>query len=68
MLLFEIVLGSPPEQIVCALPIDPADGAEQDEQVKFDVVTCTFLLLVFTLRYNVAAVVDDCCCAPDPHA
>jgi hypothetical protein len=32
VLLFEIVLGSPPEQIVCALPIDPADGAEHDEQ------------------------------------
>jgi len=31
VLLFEIVLGSPPEHIVCALPIEPADGAEQEE-------------------------------------
>ena len=34
MLLFEIVLGSPPEHIVCALPIEPADGAEQEEHAR----------------------------------
>ena len=37
MLLFEIVVGSPPEQIVCAFPIEPIEGADK---------TVTFIELV----------------------
>tara|TARA_B110000261_G_C12870765_1_gene272244 strand:+ start:273 stop:533 length:261 start_codon:yes stop_codon:yes gene_type:complete len=37
VLLFDIVLGSPPEQMVCAFPIEPVEGAD---------ITVTFTGLV----------------------